>query len=162
MLPGEGSVRLRRATAVRQLEQMQREFLTNGESCTAMQVAELGMAMADLTVRDCMMGSVPSGGGDDTLSFWRDVVRSSPDETVAAPATVYALCAYAAGDGARANVGIDRALDADPDYNMALLLMQAVAGGVPPRDLIPSLARECQRIRAKVMRRGRRAAARKK
>jgi Domain of unknown function (DUF4192) len=40
--------------------------------------------------------------------------------------------AWQSGDGALANVALDRALDDAPGYSMALLLRQVIAAGVPP------------------------------
>jgi hypothetical protein len=51
---------------------------------------------------------------------------------VPAPACLLAFAAWQAGDGALANVAIDRALQADSGYSMALLLLDAVSGGLPP------------------------------
>ncbi len=40
--------------------------------------------------------------------------------------------AWQSGDGALANVALDRALGDDPDYSMALLLRQVINAGAPP------------------------------
>jgi hypothetical protein len=40
--------------------------------------------------------------------------------------------AWQCGDGALANVALDRALGDEPGYSMALLLRQVIAAGVPP------------------------------
>jgi hypothetical protein len=59
----------------------------------------------------------------------RDTRRPS---YVAAPASLLAFCAWQAGDGALANVALDRALDDNPRYSMALLLREALDSGAPP------------------------------
>ena len=46
--------------------------------------------------------------------------------------TLLALLAWWEGDGARAGVLVDRALAADPDHHMAVLLSDALAVGMPP------------------------------
>jgi hypothetical protein len=51
---------------------------------------------------------------------------------VAAPASLLAFVAWQCGDGALANVAIDRALDDNPRYSMALLLREALDTGTPP------------------------------
>jgi Domain of unknown function (DUF4192) len=43
-----------------------------------------------------------------------------------------AFVAWQSGDGALANVVLDRALADAPGYSMALLLRQVIAAGVPP------------------------------
>lgn len=48
------------------------------------------------------------------------------------PASLFAFCAWQAGDGAPANVALDRALANNPRYSMALLLREALDSGAPP------------------------------
>jgi hypothetical protein len=43
-----------------------------------------------------------------------------------------AFVAWQAGDGALASIAIERALDADPGYSMALLIADALHAGLPP------------------------------
>jgi len=40
--------------------------------------------------------------------------------------------AWQSGDGALANVALDRALADDPQYSMAMLLRQVISSGAPP------------------------------
>jgi hypothetical protein len=51
---------------------------------------------------------------------------------VATPASLLAFVAWQAGDGALANVALDRALADDTRYSMALLLRQVITAGAPP------------------------------
>src|SRR6202035_5131535 len=51
---------------------------------------------------------------------------------VPAPAALLAFAAWQAGNGAMANVAAQRALAADPEYSMALLLLDAIGAGIPP------------------------------
>jgi hypothetical protein len=48
------------------------------------------------------------------------------------PACPLAFCAWQSGDGALANVALDRSLADNPDYSMALLLRDALDSGAPP------------------------------
>ena len=64
----------------------------------------------------------------------------SPAELRAAPATLYAMWCYAAGAGARTNVGIDVALAADPDYTMAHLLLELQMTGLNPFEVVHDMA----------------------
>jgi hypothetical protein len=66
------------------------------------------------------------------LRLWTDVLRAAPIEFVPAPAALLAFAAWQSGDGALAAVAIERALGADPCYSMALLLADAISGGLPP------------------------------
>jgi hypothetical protein len=69
---------------------------------------------------------------DVHVDLWRDVVRRSPEDLVAAPAALLGFAAWLAGDGALAWCAVDRAQQAEPGYGLAGLLAQALAGGVPP------------------------------
>jgi hypothetical protein len=64
--------------------------------------------------------------------MWLDVTRRAQPGYVAAPAALLAFVAWQAGDGALANVALDRALHDDPGYSMALLLRQVISAGTPP------------------------------
>jgi hypothetical protein len=64
--------------------------------------------------------------------LWIDVVRRAQPGYVAAPAALLAFVAWQSGDGALANVALDRALADDPRYSMALLLRQVITAGAPP------------------------------
>jgi hypothetical protein len=56
-----------------------------------------------------------------------------PAANAAAPACLLAATAYLAGDGAMANIAVDRALLVDPDYRLAQLLGDALQTGMPPQ-----------------------------
>ena len=60
------------------------------------------------------------------------MVTAAAPEFVPAPASLLAFTAWQCGEGALANVAIERALGADPAYSMALLLAQAIQTGLPP------------------------------
>ncbi len=64
--------------------------------------------------------------------LWIDVVRHAGEAYVPAPASLLAFIAWQTGEGALANIAIERALAADPDYSMAHLIGQAVSAGLPP------------------------------
>jgi hypothetical protein len=64
--------------------------------------------------------------------LWTDVVRHACEPFVPAPASLLAFTAWQSGDGALANVAIERALAADPEYSMAHLIGQALDAGLPP------------------------------
>ena len=69
---------------------------------------------------------------DAHLQLWTDVTRRAQPGYVAAPAALLAFVAWQSGDGALANVALDRALADDPRYSMALLLRQVITAGAPP------------------------------
>jgi uncharacterized protein DUF4192 len=75
-------------------------------------------------------------------SLWTDVVRRVPRRDLAAPAALLGYVCWQLGDGALAGIALGRALDVDPGYEMATLLSQAVAAGVPPHAWHVSTAEE--------------------
>jgi hypothetical protein len=69
-----------------------------------------------------------------------DLVRCAPPGQVAPAATVLAIAQWNSGDGARANVALDRAQADDPDYSLAHLVGTALRSGLPPSTWAASLA----------------------
>jgi hypothetical protein len=68
-------------------------------------------------------------------ALWSECTRRAPSPLDAAPATLLAVSAWLRGDGAMANVALDRALDSDPDYALAQLLRAALAACLGPAEL---------------------------
>jgi hypothetical protein len=94
--------------------------------------AWLTVALAQVRVRDdAWARMVPEHQGAH-LRLWTELTRLARPGYVAAPAALLAFCAWQAGDGALANVALDRALADNPRYSMALLLREALDSGAPP------------------------------
>ncbi|HSF27176.1 MAG TPA: DUF4192 domain-containing protein [Actinomycetes bacterium] len=86
---------------------------------------------------------------DAYLSFLTELCQRTDDEWAAPVCTVLAWVAYAHGDGALANVAVDRALAAEPDYEMARLLLRGLQGQMPPaevRALLGNVRRDMEAI----------------
>ncbi len=66
------------------------------------------------------------------ISMWSDLVRRAEPEFVTVPATLLALAALQAGNGALADIAVGRALECDPDDPFARLLADALAAGIDP------------------------------
>jgi hypothetical protein len=96
------------------------------------EIARITVALRDLRVRDDAWARMDPAHGDAHLRLWTDVVRRAQPGYVAAPAALLAFVAWQSGDGALANVALDRALADDPRYSMATLLRQAITAGAPP------------------------------
>jgi len=96
------------------------------------EMAWLGVTLGDLRVRDDAWARMDPGFHEAHQRLWVDLVRHLPTEFVAAPAALLAFTAWQGGDGALASVAIERALDADPAYSMALLIADALHAGLPP------------------------------
>jgi hypothetical protein len=106
-------------------------------------------ALADLRVRD---KALTLAVGDDAPAaevLWTECTRRGPAPLDAAPATLLAVSAWLRGDGAMANVALERALDSRPTYSFAQLLAQGLAACLPPeqlREMIATTAAESDEL----------------
>jgi Domain of unknown function (DUF4192) len=96
------------------------------------EIARITVALRDLRVRDDAWARMDPAHAQAHLRLWIDVTRRAQPRYVAAPAALLAFVAWQSGDGALANVALDRALADDPGYSMALLLRQVISAGAPP------------------------------
>jgi len=94
--------------------------------------AWLAVSLVHLAVRDDAWARMIPEHRHAHISLWADIVRHADGPWVPAPASLLAFTAWQAGDGTLANIALDRALTADPDYSMARLLRDILAAGVPP------------------------------
>jgi hypothetical protein len=95
-------------------------------------LAFLAVCVSDLRVRDDAWARLDPEHRRAHLRLWTDVVTGAAPEFVPAPASLLAFTAWQCGEGALANVAVERALAADPAYSMAQMLAQAVQSGLPP------------------------------
>jgi hypothetical protein len=95
-------------------------------------LAWLAVCLSDVRVRDDAWARMVPEQVQAHLRLWTDLVRRVPARYVPAPASLLAFTAWQAGNGALANVAAQRALAADPEYSMALLILEAIGAGVPP------------------------------
>jgi hypothetical protein len=96
--------------------------------------ADFAMALHLKAVRD----EIATWGLDraeDLLGLLIQVARQVVPPYDAPTCTLLAWISYAEGNGALANVALDRALDTDPDYTMAGLLRQAIDAQMAPVDV---------------------------
>jgi hypothetical protein len=99
------------------------------------EVAGVLWALADVRVRD---RALTFALGDDAAAaevLWTECTRRAPAPLDAAPATLLAVSVWLRGDGAMANVALERALDSRPTYTFAQLLAQGLAACLPPAEL---------------------------
>jgi hypothetical protein len=96
------------------------------------ELAWLTVVLVYLPVRDHACEAV---GGDlgVHVGLWTEVLRRAEPELSVAPATLLSFAAWRAGDGVIASMAVERALAADPDYALARLLAEVIAGGLPPQ-----------------------------
>jgi hypothetical protein len=94
--------------------------------------AWLTVALRELRVRDDAWARMLPEYNAAHTRLWTDLTRLAPPGYVAAPASLLAFVAWQQGDGALANLALDRALADDRRYSMARLLRRALDSGAPP------------------------------
>lgn len=102
-------------------------------------VARLCLGAADLLVRDRFV-SLEAADPAAWLGLLTALARRTPAARSAPICTVLAWVAYQQGDGAVANVALDRVLALDPEHTMAMLLRYCLDGQVTP-DHITAMTR---------------------
>jgi hypothetical protein len=107
-------------------------YRNDGRFTSDYEIARISVALRDLRVRDDAWARMDPEYADAYLRLWTDVVRRAQPGHVAPAASLLAFVAWQSGDGALANVALDRALTDDPGYSMALLLRQVIGAGAPP------------------------------
>jgi hypothetical protein len=94
--------------------------------------AWLALFLQSLQIRDDAWARMVPEHREAHLRLWTDLTTLARSGYAAAPAALLAFCAWQDGDGALANVALDRALADNPRYSMALLLREALDAGAPP------------------------------
>jgi hypothetical protein len=95
-------------------------------------LAWLSLVLADLRVRDDAWARMEVLHHAAHQRLWTDLTRRACPQYRPAPASLLAFTAWQSGDGALAGLAVQRALDADPGYSMALLLADFLDRGLPP------------------------------
>jgi len=107
-----------------------------GKPIDAAEAVQLAAALTALPVRDHAWAHMNPEFRDAHTDLWSAILRQVPPEAAPAPASLLAFTAWQQGQGAVANLALDRAMEADPDYTMAHLIHQAVSAGLPPSKAI--------------------------
>ena len=128
--------------------------VAEGGEVSACEAARLAVGLSDVQARDGL-ATLLLTRSDELLALLLQVARLVPPPADAPVCTLLAWVAYGRGDGALANVALDRALDSDPRCSLALLLRSALDGGVPP-DQIRAVARGTRAVLSRGPRQARR------
>ncbi len=117
-------------------------------------VVGLALALVDPGIRDEAL--LRSAGPDAAAAeqLWTALARETPDPEAAEPAVLLAVAALLRGDGALANVALDRAEQAWPGHRLTGLVRSAAEAGMRPAQV-----RECVTPEHRPSRRVRRRAA---
>jgi hypothetical protein len=106
--------------------------------------AVLAVGLADLQARDAV-ATIVLTREDELLSLLLQVAAQVVPPSDAHVCALVAWVAYARGEGALANVALDRALAGQPDHSLALLLRSCLDAGLPPGE-IRSMARGTEQV----------------
>lgn len=98
-------------------------------------LAEVAVALRDISVRDCMFGVAAGVYAVAAEQLWLMLVRALPGADRAEAAMLLAFSAYHRGDGVLAGVALEAALESDPSHRMAQLLDTALRNAMPPSRL---------------------------
>jgi Domain of unknown function (DUF4192) len=98
------------------------------------EVVRFGAALTDIAVRDSLWLAVDDARLDGR-ELWRALAVRLPTPHDAAPLFLFGWCSWRAGNGALAGIAAERAIDSDPGYSAANLLLAAVRHGIDPRRL---------------------------
>lgn len=112
-------------------------FLSDGVPLDVRDAGRMLVMLVSIEVRDVAWALMSTGTARGHVELWRDLVRRSPPDLVAAPAALLGFAAWLRGDGALAWCAVDRCQAAEPDYSLAQLLTEALAAAVPPSSWRP-------------------------
>jgi hypothetical protein len=108
-------------------------YRAGGEVLCDEDAAWLAHALLDLRIRDDAWARMDPAYKYEHLRLWTDITRRARPGYVAPAASLLAFVAWQAGNGALANVALDRAQADDPGYTMAILLRDVINAGTSPR-----------------------------
>jgi hypothetical protein len=97
-------------------------------------VGRFGAALSGTAIRDALWMGVDDGRLDGR-PLWRDLARRLPSPYDAPALFLFGWAAWRSGDGALAGIAAERAVQSNPRYSAADLLLAALARGVDPRQL---------------------------
>lgn len=99
------------------------------------ELAPLAVYLHDIKIRDevlIQMNTLDKEGIERALALASGILAVTPKEHSTPLYTVTAVMAWISGNGALANMLIDRALEVTPDYNLATLIKMALTSGLNP------------------------------
>jgi hypothetical protein len=94
-------------------------------------IVRLVLALRDLVIRDACLLQNEGVFRDGAEELWRYLVRAVPGHDRAEPAVLLAISAYLQGNGVLAGMALKCAADASPEHNLAALVTEALACGIP-------------------------------
>lgn len=96
------------------------------------EIAIVTRGLRSIPCRDTVLTSILDNNARSLAHAWDPIVIRMPSLWGAPLASLSALAHWLSGDGARANVALERALADDPSYALAMLVDAVVARATPP------------------------------
>jgi hypothetical protein len=96
------------------------------------EIARFGVALTDVQARDLLWTALDDGSVDATRLLL-ELLRELPAPYDAAPLFLFGWSKWRLGNGTIASIAAERALESDPGYSAAALLLTAVQSGLDPR-----------------------------
>ncbi|WP_129665749.1 DUF4192 family protein [Phytoactinopolyspora endophytica] len=124
-----------RRDSLRALHEMRDRFLRGDRDIDDADVIRALAGLEDTWVRDTLVTWGLEERGDEIRAFLTVLAQHAVDGGCAAICTVLAAVAYQHGHGALALVALQRALRAEPEYLLALLLDSLLDAQVNPREI---------------------------
>jgi hypothetical protein len=112
-----------------------------GDAFLVSELARLSVALGDIRVRDSILWDMANGTYDRS-SLAKKLTHGLPQlqATHGAPiATAAAICWWLNGNGAMANLCLDRAFTDAPDYSLAAMVRAALDHALPPEFWLESI-----------------------
>ena len=104
-------------------------------------IASLCLMLCHDRIRDEAWAMVDEYEPEALVPLWIRLVRHAEPEHVPVTASLLSYAAWRAGNGALARIAVERALEAQPDHRLALMLTDVLNAGLSPTSL-PPITRE--------------------
>lgn len=124
-----------RAQILARFDEVWARWRTGDQTLNDTESMQLVVGVQDVHTRDAIIGTDPGADGVALCALLSHLARCTDEATAAPVCSALACTAMMEGDGALANVALDRALQAEPRYSLAGLLLEAVTNAVPPPEL---------------------------
>ena len=109
--------------------------VAGGSGVGAATSASIAILLCDVEIRDLLIARSVRDSDEPWVPMLIAVACATPDEDAAEVCAVLAVAAYRRGDGALAQVAVDRCLSTEPDHRLAHLMLGVMAAGLPPAEL---------------------------
>jgi hypothetical protein len=114
------------------VDRLVRTHTAAGPAPSVPDVARLLRALAADGLRDAALVSLSRATAQAHVDLWLELLRRTPAPYVPPVASLLALAAWQAGNGALAWCAVDRCAEVDPDYALMTYVASALTRALPP------------------------------